>query len=952
MTAAENKRKADPTGNNESESNVPNEMLFNKTAEAKADAVSAFINTAGLTGGRATFMAGFTYYSIGRYMFSCCESKAYFAFNIAALVLSIITAGTCQIFVYYAQRLTDPELQYEFCIQAIHYNRFLSRTNSMANLFYTIGIGLLPWAYYQQSDMKWCPLILMVIIAIGYYPFMFKIVLSQLSLQQYCPISGVAVIDDEKLVAESIFGCPQRIESLQDFLLKQSNIVAGRAIFISGLAQQGIMRFMPEPVVFSSDDHAANSFLVFVSFAMALSYLSGNVFLLLQVFIPDTIKEKQLPFAILIKPIANILFACYVSGFVALFLANIFVADGCNFEEMRRITVSFGFVGLGMMVVSIVQSAAASDAEKEYEVARETIIAKTGQNIDPPDEATTKKQEQHLQNIFLALNTAGSMSTFAAGYLYYNIVTYESDVLRLSGNDEDDWVVKGNLIANMTTVTFALYASVADTVLSLNANHYNTVASKLHYIESRMWIVQSVIYGYYFSLVGWFACFAFFGFVKFGRVSYVPLVYAIVGVIVMVIGTLYVHHARKSVDVENPRVNSSKFLTTEEVAVSISRPANLTSLGFSVIFLGGFSYFAVNFFFFNDRPHEMVYLHAMCLCYTTSMWVMVFGDRYNYQINKCPTVACKLAFAEKTYPFYCFTIFLAYAVVISLLVGFNFLGYVKFIENWEDVYRDIQMSTTVVALFCVPMVYWIATTFKKAFFIKDLTKEKNPVSPSEISRFKSQIIAGLTTSGFISGNVCYEILFAEAKSDYSFLNHYYFFSMSFAFACGVSAIVMSTLILLCLGELGTHEQKSFFVFTLRRAKLVVFICSLSCIICWQASILALSAVKYSGDKGGDLQSFIPGLFGLIVLLRFYFKVKHISDGIMVNGRTWTGPAVVDSEEDEEKNSTQLQEGNGDGKAARTTLVNDTSTILNPLVIEKVSEAPPSYAGIVDENDTL
>jgi len=149
----------------------------------------------------------------------------------------------------------------------------------------------------------------------------------------------------------------------------------------------------------------------------------------------------------------------------------------------------------------------------------------------------------------------------------------------------------------MTTVTFALYASVADTVLSLNANHYNTVASKLHYIESRMWIVQSVIYGYYFSLVGWFACFAFFGFVKFGRVSYVPLVYAIVGVIVMVIGTLYVHHARKSVDVENPRVNSSKFLTTEEVAVSISRPANLTSLGFSVIFLGGFSYFAELFLF-------------------------------------------------------------------------------------------------------------------------------------------------------------------------------------------------------------------------------------------------------------------------------------------------------------------------------------------------------------------
>ena len=57
--------------------------------------------------------------------------------------------------------------------------------------------------------------------------------------------------------------------------------------------------------------------------------------------------------------------------------------------------------------------------------------------------------------------------------------------------------------------------------------------------------------------------------------------------------------------------------------------------------------------------------------------VMVFGDRYNYQINKCPTVATKLSFAEKTYPFYVLTVVLAYVVVVSLLFGFNTLGYIK-----------------------------------------------------------------------------------------------------------------------------------------------------------------------------------------------------------------------------------------------------------------------------------
>ena len=183
-----------------------------------------------------------------------------------------------------------------------------------------------------------------------------------------------------------------------------------------------------------------------------------------------------------------------------------------------------------------------------------------------------------------------------------------------------DWIIRGNLIANFTTVTFALYSSVADTVLTLNANHYDTTTAKLHYFQSRMWMVQSVIYGYYFSLVGWFVCFAFFGLVKYNRVTYVPLVYAVIGVVVMIIGTAYVHFARKSIDLVNPQIKAKHFLTTDEVNVSISRPANLTSLGFSVIFLGGFAYFAVNFFEFYDRKAEDAYLHAMSICFMTSMW--------------------------------------------------------------------------------------------------------------------------------------------------------------------------------------------------------------------------------------------------------------------------------------------------------------------------------------------
>ena len=289
--------------------------------------------------------------------------------------------------------------------------------------------------------MKWFPLILMIIIAVAYYPFMFKIVLSQLKLQNYSTTDAVARVDDDDVVRESIYGSSNRSESLQEFLLKQSNVVAGRAIFISGLAQQGIMRFMPTPEVYKESDHLANAFLVFVSFAMAFSYFAGNIALLFQMFIPDTIKSKQLAFAIMIKPIANFFFFCYIMGFLALFLGNIFVADGCNYESLRRVSICFGLVGLVMLVMCIHQSAATdavavNSAEIADKAKKDAVTGHSSSSDGAQSASASIDQERHLANILAALNTAGSMSTFAVGYLFYNIITYESDVLRLEDNDD------------------------------------------------------------------------------------------------------------------------------------------------------------------------------------------------------------------------------------------------------------------------------------------------------------------------------------------------------------------------------------------------------------------------------------------------------------------------------------------------------------------------------------
>lgn len=242
------------------------------------------------------------------------------------------------------------------------------------------------------------------------------------------------------------------------------------------------------------------------------------------------------------------------------------------------------------------------------------------------------------------------------------------------------------------------------------------------------------------------------------------------------------------------------------------------------------------------------------------------------------------------------------------------------------------MSTTIICVFCFPLVFWVAKTFYKTVSNKD--KFNVAASSAEIDRFKNQVAAGLTTLGFIVGSVCFEIFTSEANSDKAYQNKFYFLMMSFAFSFGLSAVIVSTLILLCLGELTTNDKKNYFVATLRKVKLGIFILSMGCIITWQASILALSKVKYTGDKGGGLQSFIPGLFGLVMLLRYYYGIKKVSDGIRVNGCTVTKPAVL------EGTSVGVGGAGGGGvsPAAHTTLSHDASSILNPLVIEHGPQA--------------
>ena len=202
--------------------------------------------------------------------------------------------------------------------------------------------------------------------------------------------------------------------------------------------------------------------------------------------------------------------------------------------------------------------------------------------------------------------------------------------------------------------------------------------------------------------MGWFIIFGQIGILKYSKNSAIGFWYAIAGLAGLVFGSfyLYKHFPRNG---ENPSVSDDPY--RDKTSVAANRPHVMSNVGFSVIFLGGFAYFCVLFFNFNDREFEFIYLHAMCLCFTTSMWVMVFCDAYSTRSSLILDLKSKKEFSSSTFYFYVTSIALAYGCVLALLVGLFVMGNIKFAtdEMRREIEIIISVGTAFVLLISIPL---------------------------------------------------------------------------------------------------------------------------------------------------------------------------------------------------------------------------------------------------------
>ena len=495
---------------------------------------------------RGAFMAAFTYYQIGRYRYtptvsySDSEDILYVIFTTLSFQSSVFVAILAFSFAYYLNR---SHRKHAFCITNINITRCVYLVCCFASLPYLLGLGRIGFVYYPGGYMKLCPMYMMCVftlllwLAYNYIP--------RIGEHLHTVGTDSEEIDGKLDVAEAIvnnseYGQFKRgvgEDAYEDQLIAQCNILSGRAIFIAGLGQQGMLRFMPNagldygmgawlhPIKnspapggtphFAYDNIAANSFIVFATLATGLAFVSGFIFTALDIWINDAAKKKQLAFAILVTPLARAAFIGYSLSLCSISVMLILTGYGTN--TPKGVFVVFGCVSAASILAGFLF------AYTKYRKIQDDDDGEDEEDNDGEDEEHNKVERKlQYDNLMQKTRNAGGMATFAAGYGIYNVVTMNSDVMYMQPSNT---LFQVYIAMNAFSVIAGLTCIIYDSFISVLANELPDQRKRMRFMFEISWMADLCDVSYKASLAAWLGVFAMYGHIKIWDQTVTPARY-------------------------------------------------------------------------------------------------------------------------------------------------------------------------------------------------------------------------------------------------------------------------------------------------------------------------------------------------------------------------------------------------------------------------------------------
>ena len=827
-------------------------IVMNTVESRSLHELKAIINTVSVSAGRATFLAGFTYYQIGRYDYETGADTAYVVFNTAAFVLSVLSAAISALVAYYSPRglFLDDDKRAKFVSMIIPFSRICFQLYQLALILYALGLSRMGYVYYPTSSSKYIPFTIFILASVTIVFVIYGYIIRKyLYLEE--KLHGDEIV---KKRIELTLSNHRNEEPIEEKLKLQCDIIAGRALYIAGMAQNGILRYLiPEPAY----SNLATSFLIFSCLATGTALLSSSFLSVISIFINDAPSEKKRSISILFEPIATICFKVYATSFIFIAVMILLMPYGCNYPQQAIYSVLCGTISLILIIGCM------------YSSYNAYLLSNVDQNVESDHEKLISER------ILLQINNTGSQATLTSAFIFYNILTQYSDVLTWN---KQSFITGLWIFVNVFSVTTSLLSAIFDSIISFYSTIITSHHGRFKYLQATRGIQILISVFFYVSLGGWFILFGILGFTKYHIVSYIPVVFTIVFGLLTMAGSIYLESVYSVLSIELG-YKDNKIQTNVERSCQHNKDkaTRLNAIAFKVLFLGGFAYNAVLFFQFQGLPFDNVYLTFMSATFCISLTIVSWASFYNIKLSNCLSEVEQNEFSSATHNFYEFACLLAALVLILLLCGYSLIGLIKnrqFYTDWFQLF-PIMIATAIKTLIaCASSFFTIRNQYLSSINIKE---DKSARDEYVSNHILDQIEVASSAASFVAGNVCYEILFTQTLSG-KIYNFIYIAINNTTFFAGVFTVAYSVQANYFLGELDSESKKFHFLSLLRKQKGRIFAVSTSMLLTWLLALILLGKVKYISihAKQSDI-SMILGIIGTVLFLYFSYRIKSISN---------------------------------------------------------------------------
>ncbi|KAK3237926.1 hypothetical protein CYMTET_52028 [Cymbomonas tetramitiformis] len=913
--------------------------------------------------GRATFMAGYAYYELGRYSHSADLVPYPIALGLSFgfAVLSAVIAASIS---FYILRL-GKDVQGLSARRLSHLVTICVESFQLSLICNLVSIGMLGHRYYPDSDMKMVPFACAVCIGV-------LMVIARGYLQSTWQLMKFVVKQDREETMESGEATsPSRGSLLRSqALLESADTTAFRSVLVLAFAQAGIARYQPALDRTGTEEEdwigrLNRLYLYLVTLSTCLAFFAvfaaTNIAIFMNEFPPGRQRETAHRFMRSFWALSDAVFRAALG---CMMLAVVFMGYGCSYrcdeecelgakwnpqplcessggvsayatsgdcyQKLAYLLVLAGgvgatmFVGGTMYTQSSVAEAKASARQAAQDEQLERIEASLNLLKAEVKNAGSKEigalpilgrwktyvgraklqgaaieddseDMRDMDALAAAASTFGGQATIIASTVFYNIVTFETDVLNpyigwgwLSeagrGKGISFWTTSF-LLANLAAFVGGLSCLFLSELFKGNLQALRCNREKLAFVQAMAPMRTLLFVSFQLALAGFFSLFALMGMAKYDDGA-MTFVLGGLGLLVTVWGSLTIYHeCQAALLLSTKALQKLKGDWKENEQSGENAPPQerkqreheriTAQLGFyapRATFFGSFAYNACVFLYRWHLPISKPYLILMGASFMCSLTVLTWHTTWHVCLSRLSEDDRKEAFARqprilrlsrKAFMLYLSSVFF-------FLFGFSLFGWIKNDGSvcggacmgdaaWIKFYDYAWMMAAAGSVGVYFTFHSWRLSVSESFVAEELDSQlasgKGTAPKATVGdNMGWQPMVSLCNSladqtTFVAGNVFYQILFSQVQrdSDWEIVNWVYFGCASASLITGVVTIVFATMLAVFCTDISTSIQKEQYNEVCSGLCSALFSFYLVAMLFWICSFTFLAAVNYHQD---------------------------------------------------------------------------------------------------------